>query len=412
MLVPTARTLGTALAAVLTLAVLPAAGRAAVPLQRAPFVPSTHAAATSFKGQHFVIGSAAGNAHAMQQQTGPNVFVWPSHGALFVADPSLNGVMVYDETHAGNNVLPYGILAGANTALDGPVALSVGSDLPCNSACTPYLYVSNAGNDTITYYTLPLTAWNQAPAGTISWNGNSTCQPYGQPGSPSPLSNPYGIVHQWFPGNSGQDPQGQIIETSETNVSGYWINVFNASNNGPTQCYEGLSAGWLDTPSGPSMYNQSPYWPIEFNANHDTVSAVSYAGNGGGWAWSPNNSWTVGPGACTEGTAVEQGSSSSNSYVWVTTNKGCGYTASDALWSCQIGAFPSCPSNPACTNPLAKLDFPDFPAISGLTNRLYVPNGNNGTVTAYALTGSGGAVCKPKSVYVNTQTPIGVAVEY
>ena len=318
------RTLGTALAAVLALAALPAAGGAATPFHEAPFAMNARAGEVSYKGHSFVVGSAAEKAREIQRQTGPNVVVWPAAGALFVADPALNGVMVYDETHAGNHVLPYGILAGTNTALDAPVALSVGSDLPCpGNVCTPYLYVSNAGNNTITYYTLPLTQWNQAPAGSISWNGSSTCQPYGQPGSPSPMSNPYGIVHDWFPGNTGGDPQGQIIVTSETNVSGYWINVFNASDNGPTQCYEGLSAGWLDSPSGPSIYNESSGWPIEFNANHDTVTDVYYSGDSSGFAWNSGaNSWTVGPGACTEGTAVEPGSSTSNSYVWVTTNKG------------------------------------------------------------------------------------------
>jgi hypothetical protein len=355
-----------------------------------------------FKGNRFVIGGAAAMTRAIQQSTGPNVVYWPAHGALFAADPSLNGVMVYDETKAGRNIRPYGILAGPNTGLNGPVALATGTDLPCiSSVCTPYLWVANAGNQTITYYTLPLTAWNQAPTATISWNGNQTCNGSGNPiGSPSPLQFPYGILHNVFFGY----PPGQLIQTSEANVSGsYWITAWNATDSGPSQCLEAYSSSSYDTPSGPSILNFGSGYLI-YNANNTTVTATAYSGANN---WSPAGTWSPGPGACTEGTAED------GAYVYVTTNAGCKYPRTDAIWSCAYSKLNGgCPTSPVCTNNVAKLDFPDLPGLSTLTNRLYVPNQNNGTVTAYTLTGNGSATCRPKSIYVNLQTPIGVALQF
>ncbi|HEY3675697.1 MAG TPA: hypothetical protein VGK84_06855 [Candidatus Tumulicola sp.] len=360
-----------------------------------------------FKGNHFKIGSAAEKTRAIQRRTGP-VVVWPAHGALFAADPSLNGVMVYDETRTGQNVLPYGILSGPNTGLNGPVALTTGYDLPCSTtsknACTLYLWVSNAGNETITYYTLPLANWNQAPTGTISWNGSTNCTGSypPPPGSSAPLQFPYGIVDLTLGNNLHP---GQIIQTSEAPTSsGYWINSWTANDNGPSQCYQATTNPNYDTPSGPSITPQSSIWEI-FNANHDTVTGTKYNGQG---SWSYMNSWSPGPGACTEGTAADAVGN-----VWVTTNAGCTYVKpTDALWTCTAILINGnrCVNHPACTNPRAKLDFPDFPGLSPTTSRLYVPNQNNGTVTAYTVAGPR-ATCRPRTIYVNLETPTGVALQ-
>jgi hypothetical protein len=360
-----------------------------------------------FKGNHFLIGSATAKMRAIQRRTGRNVVDWPAHGALFAADPSLNGVMVYDETRAGHAVLPYGILAGPNTGLDGPVALATGADLPCSTTsntCTPYLWVSNAGNETITYYTTPLRSWNQAPAGTISWSGNPYCTGSSVPmlGSTSPLQFPYGIVDFSFGSNFYP---GQILQTSEANVSGdYWINTWTATDNGPSQCRQAFSTPSYDTPSGPSITPIATQWQI-FNANDTSVTATLWDGFNN---WNYQGSWSPGPGACTEGTAA-----GTFGNIWVTTNAGCKYPKTDALWTCSQNKIVQggCPSQPACTNPVAKLDFPDLPGISVATNRLYVPNQNNGTVTAYTITANTRATCRPKSIYVNLQTPIGVALQ-
>jgi hypothetical protein len=356
-----------------------------------------------FKGNHFLIGSAAGKTRAIQEMTGPNVLLWPAHGALLVADPSLNGVMVYDETKPGTAVRPYGILSGPNTGLNGPVALATGSDLPCAPTCTPYLWAANAGNQTITYYTLPLTSWNQAPTATISWNGNPSCTGPGSTlGSSSPLQFPYGIVHYAF----GNNYPGQIIQTSEANVSGnYWISTWTATDSGPSQCFQANSSASYDTPSGPSITPVANIWEI-FNANKTSVTATTYDGQSSN-SFSVQASWSPGPGACTEGTAVANFGN-----VWVTTNAGCKYPRTDALWTCPFTKLSGgCPTNPACMNPVAKLDFPVLPSFSTVTSRLYVPNQNNGTVTAYVISANNSATCRPKSIYINLQTPIGVALQ-
>jgi len=118
-----------------------------------------------FRGQRIVVGSAAAKARDLQRRMGPNNVVWPTNGAVFVADPSINGIMVYDELQSGPNQNPRGVLAGPNTLLDGPVAVTVGMDCP-NSVCQEYLWVSNGVNGTISQYSLPLTSWNQAPVNT------------------------------------------------------------------------------------------------------------------------------------------------------------------------------------------------------------------------------------------------------
>jgi hypothetical protein len=343
-----------------------------------------------FKGRRIVIGSASQRARDMQRAH-PEM-VLPT-APLYVADPSLDGVMVYDERANGNNILPYGILSGANTQIDGPVAVATGEDLPCTgtSVCQPYLWVSNAGNNTITFYTLPLTAWNQAPAGVISGGG---------PGCGPGVSAPYGIVHTG-PYSNGTAP-GQILETSEANLSGsYYIVGYQA--NGATTCNTSNTSVYV-SPSGPSVYATSGMYDV-FNANSRTVTDTGFLPTN---TWfNPASSWLVGPasGASTEGTAVFGTANLATSYVYVTTNANANFT-NDAVWRCQLSAFPSCPSTPVCVNPGADLDFPDFPAISVSLRRIYVPNQNNGTVTAYKTN----AACTHKATFVNTQTPFGVAL--
>jgi hypothetical protein len=301
-------------------------------------------------------------------------------------------VMVYDETQTGNNRLPYGILAGSNSQISAPVALSVGNDFPCGAnGCQQYLWVSNAGNNTLTYYTLPLTSWNQAPSGVISGNDPS-CGPQ--------FSNPYGIVHVGPYNNN--TTSGQILQTSETNQSGdYYIVGWNAVGNGPSSC-DALhtNPGYL-SPSGPSIYVTSNAYNV-FNANSRTITETSFTPLN---TWGPTSSWSVAGGtASTEGTAVQQGTAG---FVWATTNANQTYTE-DALWRCKIGAFPNCPATPVCVNPGAGLDFPDFPSISAAESRIYVPNQNNGTVTSYKLA----ANCVLKTTYVNLVSPFGTAVQF
>jgi len=341
-----------------------------------------------YHGKRIAIGSAYAQAEAIHRRFHPELM--PAD-PLFVADPSLNGVMVYSASLLGPNHTPYGILAGPQTQLNGPVAVSVGSDLPCGATCTQYLYVSNAGNDTITYYTLPLAPWNQAPAGVIS--GNSIgCGPE--------LAAPYGIVHVG-PYN-GNTTDGQILQTSEANVSGsYYIVGWDALANGPSGCNALNTSTNYASPSGPSVLQTGPTTYDVFNANSRTVTETHFSALN---SWSTTSFASLASGnASTEGTAVQ---TSPTPFVWVTTNANSTYNV-DALWRCKITpGGPVCPSAPVCSNPSAQLDFPDFPSTSGTLNRIFVPNQNNGTVTAYKL----GAACVLKATFVNLVTPVGTAV--
>ena len=96
------------------------------------------------KGRRIVVGSAAAKARAMQRML-PDDFVLPT-----------NAVVIYDMVPIGNQY-PVAILSGPNTQLNGPSSAAEGYDQPCSGGydavhCTNYLYVSNAGNGTVTLY--------------------------------------------------------------------------------------------------------------------------------------------------------------------------------------------------------------------------------------------------------------------
>jgi len=379
--------LGAAAGAAIVAAFGPTPSTAAVVRPAFSIAAQTQRSSFIFHGRRIVIGSAYAQAEALHRRFHPSIM--PAN-PLFVADPSLNGVMVYSASLIGPNHTPYGILAGPQTQLNGPVAVSVGSDLPCAATCTQYLYVSNAGNDTITYYTLPLAPWNQAPAGVISGNGVG-CGPE--------LAAPYGIVHVG-PYN-GNTADGQILQTSEANVSGsYFIVGWDALANGPSGCNALNTSPNYASPSGPSVLQTGPTTYDVFNANSRTVTETKFSAPS---SFSAASFAALASGnASTEGTAVQ----ASPPFVWVTTNANSTYTV-DALWRCKITAGgPVCPATPVCSGAGAQLDFPDFPSTSATLNRIFVPNQNNGTVTAYKL----GAACVLKATFVNLVTPIGTAV--
>jgi hypothetical protein len=314
--------------------------------------------------------------------------------------------MVYDELSTGAAILPYGILAGPKTQLNGPVALATGTDLPCTptGVCTQYLWVSNAGNNTISAYTLPLGSWNQAPAGVITYNGTGSCGPG--------ISNPYGIVHY---GPFGTATPGSILQTSETLVAStsYYIVGFQASLFGLNSCNVAFTSPNYDSPSGPSIYYGLS--ARIFNANRTTVTSQVLSPGLPPGIGAPGVTWSLPFSAATEGTAIQQGTTTSNSYVWTTTSADTNYP-NDALWRCQIKAFGlgTCASargggaKPICVNPGVGLADPAFPATSARTKWIYVPNTANGTVTAYRLRPS----CAQTSTFVNLVTPFGVAVQY
>src|SRR5579871_3172715 len=77
---------------------------------------------------------------------------------LFVADPSMNAVVVYDSTATGtvapNSIWPRN---GANK-MDRPVAVAAGLDCIEPGPCRRYLWVLNSGHgSSVTVYRIPLT---------------------------------------------------------------------------------------------------------------------------------------------------------------------------------------------------------------------------------------------------------------
>jgi hypothetical protein len=376
--------LGAAAGAAIVAALSPTSSSAAIVRPAFSIAAPTQQHNTFFHGRRIVIGSAYAQAEALHYRL--HQALMPAN-PLFVADPSLNGVMVYNATQLGGNHTPYGILAGPQTQLDGPVAVSIGTE--CNPTCNQYLYVSNAGNDTITYYTLPLAPWNQAPAGVISGN-NAGCGPE--------IGLPYGIVHVGPYSNA----DGQILETSEANYSGsYFIVGYDALDNGPSNCNAIYSSPDFVSPSGPSVLQTSSTTYDVFNANKRTVTETQFTAPN---TWVNTTYAALSNGnASTEGTAVEAGT---QPWVWVTTNANNTY-AVDALWRCKITAGgPQCPQTPVCSGSASHLDFPDFPSTSASLSRIFVPNQNNGTVSAYKLA----ANCVLKATFVNLVSPFGTAV--
>ena len=231
-----------------------------------------------FKGQHIVIGSAAAKSRRLQQD---NPCVPPAR-PLYVADPAMNAVLVFDAAANGVGVLPSCVLT--NAQLNGPVALATGSELG-----QQYLWVSNGGNETVSYFTLPITSTTQAPVATFSWNGTSTCY-YGSQSEQSPLHFAYGLAHLHFPTTQ---TYGQIVETSEDvqdSNNDYYMYTWQPNLSGASQCTFSMTNNTFASPSGPSIYlppANTGYWPQIFNANHDSVSRVFYS-ESGGWAWQPN----------------------------------------------------------------------------------------------------------------------------
>jgi len=205
--------------------------------------------------------------------------------------------------------------------------------------------------------------------------------------------------------------------TSEANISGsYFMVGFYGNDFGPSACSMSYTDPQFVSPSGPSVYNT-----LIFNANSVTVTGSKlsgysvFAGSTSSWIVGNNTNVPV----SVEGTAVQQGTTPNNSYVWVTSNASQSpHYGNDALWRCKISTFPTCAAsnNPVCVNPGANLDFPDFPAISSPYLRIYVPNqggsitgnpNNAGTVSVFRTA----AACVPKATLVDLQTPVGVAVE-
>jgi hypothetical protein len=350
------------------------------------------------KGRRIVVGSAAAKARAMQRLL-PNDFSLPAN-PMYVADPSLNAVVIYDMAPAGNQY-PIAILSGPNTQLNAPSSAAEGYDLPCSGGydavhCTNYLYISNAGNGTVTVYhqaigQAPLGVGNQAPS-TVFWNGS--CSPgFGFGG---------GIFHlkptATDPNNGGN---GYVAIPDSATIQLYPQQSINSV------CWYAYATNSAYTSAtGISAQGTLPKINL-FNANSNTVTRTSFVDATTFAFLGPV--WTVGSGASTQGTAFD-GGEPGGGYLWVSAAANANFP-SDGLWLCKYNAFTNNLCNaatPRIYGPATLLDYPAYIKASSSYRRIYVPNINAGIVTSYREAWSGNHA--PLTIYHNLVTPFGVAL--
>ncbi len=340
------------------------------------------------------IGSAQAKTRALLRAH-PGM-VLPAH-PLFVADPGLNAIVIFDLNGTGTQV-PSAVLAGPNTQLNGPDSITEGWDEPCvggytHADCTDYVYVVNAGNDTVNAYTYPFTSSNQAPFPAFSTP--SSCP---LPG----LGFPAGISH--LAPTRLQHP-GYLVISDEGAATNGAIEVYNVPLTSGTNCSIADDTNPPDTrimsASGLSGYG-TPRRAEIFNANATTVTQELYRSIAR--VFTPQQTWAVGGAltpASTQGTAFDP--TVNHGSLWVSAAHGM-TTWPDGIWLCTLSAFPNCASStaPAIT---AGLSFPVFLKASQTNNRLYVPNLTGATVTSYRETNPSAVY----ATYVNLATPWDVA---
>jgi len=325
----------------------------------------------AFQNMRAHIGSAEAKTQALLRAH-PGM-VLPAH-PLFVADPGLNAIVIFNMNGSGTQV-PSAVLAGPNTLLNGPDSITTGWDQPClhgytQSDCTTYLYVANAGNDTVNAYTYPLTAANQAPYFTFS--APASCM---HPG----LGFPAGIEHAH---PTAAWPQGYLVISDEGAATNGALEVYNvptlSGQNCPIQDDTNPPDTQIHSASGLSLYGSTVRAGI-YNANATTVTQEQYRAVPNKFFFNAVNTWAVGGAipASTQGTAVDV----AHGFLWVTTAKGM-TSWPDGVWECPIASFPTgCSTGgPAIT---AGLSSPAFPKASPVNRRLYVPNLGGADVTSY-----------------------------
>jgi len=355
----------------------------------------------NFKGRSLRVGWAAPRLHEMQRHLSAP-FLLPLH-PLYVADPGLNGVAIFNKNGLGQQV-PSAFLAGPNTQINGPVAITGGFDEPCTTGvapsattCANYLWVANAVTDTITVYGTgiigqpPLYVANQAPMFVIS-NPAGGCGNLG-------LGFQAGIVHRGprtVPGYTSFS-DGYIVETAETANA---VETYDAVASLPgaiTECQltAETSIPYLVSPSGPS--GRASLLPnihgTIFNANSNFVTRSHFSDP----AWFPLSGadiWSLGTNNNTQGTALD------GNNLWVTT----AHAGAGAVWYCNIVAAPypaGCPSTPVAQ--ITGLQYPVFPKAQ--LGRLFVPDQSLGVVNEYQEA----SPYTLRAYFINLATPWDVA---
>jgi hypothetical protein len=321
------------------------------------------------------IGSDAARARRMHRNLKAP---FPS-APLFVADPALNAIVVYDSTLTGSVAPNMMLVANATNKLNGPYAATTGLD--CIPGCGHYLWVANFGNNTVTAYAIPL---SPTSAPVRLFKAKPTC--------PGVISQPVGIAHA----------KGLLFITN-TVVPGS-ITVWRSKANGkkcPIQTIAG-SMTQMASPHGPSVgFPDNPNQNYLFTANQSAMTAFGQLANGN---VTPSLVWSL-PGTSTQGTATDWNLGN----VWLTTNATMSYPV-DAVWLCTSLPLPSsCPGVPAITGNLTGLNLPGLPSVSEALGTVFVPNINGGTVTEYPESGSGNI--PPVATFTGLTFPYGTALE-
>jgi hypothetical protein len=302
---------------------------------------------------------------------------------LFVADPLMNKVFVYDSTATGT-VTPNSIW-GPNPAnkLDLPVAVAAGLDCIEPGPCRRYAWVLNKGHGgSVTVYRIPFTG---PPTLVHRFKVASTC--------PNAMLHALGIAHA----------KARVYITS---TSANRIADFPANSNGlvcPTRQIFGSSTT-LASPVGPSVSfptNANSNFEFEANLNAGTVTGFPQQANGN---VGPALIWNTG-GAIAAGTATDWNLRE----LWLTTDANAPFPT-DALWMCPGLPLPSiCPTAPTITGSLTGLALPGLPSTSKALGTVFVPNQAAGTVTEYFETSSGNV--PPIGTFTGLAKPYGTAVE-
>jgi len=383
---PTFSTLTTAAVLALLVAGLPA--QANVVAGGYAFNPGVGIMLTSTLRVPLVQSPASGDAR--RQQAAAPCPPLPA-APLFVADPTMNAVVVYDSMATGNNLGANCVFsATATNKISHPAGVTTGFDCIVAGGCHKYLWVSNLGTGRsgpyVTAYRIQGSGLVAAPVRNFSFS--TGCTPGGA------LSAAYGIAHakaRLYLANEGTN---QVF-------------VFHSNATGPSCPFKTNNWAQLSTPSGPSVsFPTNATTEFVFNTNVNSGNAGTVTGfpqNTNGSTTPPSLLWSPGN-VIVQGTATDW----HLGYLWLSTR--VGLAGQNALWLCTGLPLPgTCPSGPTIYGFGTGLNWPQFPSISVVNQTVFAPNYNGGTVTEYPENGTGPVA--PIATFIGLTHPIGTAIE-
>jgi hypothetical protein len=322
---------------------------------------------------------------------------------LFVADPTLNAIVVYDSTAVGATAPVQILAASPTTQLKRPSSVAV-SYLTLFGGI--FVFVTNNGNDTITSY--EYYPGNGSPRGLQPSPYFGILSTF--PNCAGDIDKPHGIVHYF---DAAQN-QGYIFVTNKASniIAGYYDNEAGAT------CADygtGLSISGgnttLASPRGPSIWVSGGVANL-YNTNFPVKSVTQFTG----WALftinniAPASTWVLGKHP--EGTAVDP----TPLYLWVSTSK-IANIGVNALWRCTLpanGSVAGCPAGPCISGAATTLRHVGMPSVSPINGTIFAPNHltlfppATGYVTKYPEGACGNAA--PTATFTGLTKPVGTAV--